>query len=368
MDYEQPIRIAQVIGKMWAGGVEAVVFNYYREIDHGKVQFDFYYDADSTVEPPADLIKMGARFYKLPPYQKLGSYILELRKYLVEKNYTIVHSHLNTLSVFPLFTAWTAGIPVRIAHNHSVPGGNELKRNAAKKILKAFSKVFATEYFACSEKAGRWLFGDKCFESGKVIVVKNAIDFEKFQVIKTQQTDLRRKLGLDSRKVFGHVGRFTFAKNHMKLLNVFKEIHDKDNDTSLLLVGDGELHDKIVEKIKDLQIDDSVICVGKVQNPEVYYSAIDIVILPSYFEGFSMTTIESQVAGIPIVISEAIPHEAVISGSCQYMKLKDSDKAWADVAYDLIGKTVELNENSNNFNIKKCAPKLQDWYLNRGNG
>ena len=115
---DEPIRVAQIMGKLWAGGVEMVVFNYYRAIDKSKIQFDFYYDADSTVEPPQDLIDMGARFYKIPPYQKLPQYIRELKKHLKENQYLIVHSHLNTLSVFPLFVAWMCRVPVRVAHNH----------------------------------------------------------------------------------------------------------------------------------------------------------------------------------------------------------------------------------------------------------
>lgn len=88
---DEPIRVAQIMGKLWAGGVEMVVFNYYRAIDKSKIQFDFYYDADSTVEPPQDLIDMGARFYKIPPYQKLPQYIRELKKHLKENQYLIVH-------------------------------------------------------------------------------------------------------------------------------------------------------------------------------------------------------------------------------------------------------------------------------------
>ncbi len=363
MKQEEPIRIAQIIGKMWAGGVETVVFNYYRALDHNKVQFDFYYDADSTVEPPEDIIEMGAHFYKLSPYQKIWRYLPELKKYFQERNYIIVHSHLNTLSVFPLFIAWIVGIPVRIAHNHSVPGGNEWKRNVIKLLLKKFSKVFATDYFACSEKAGYWLFGNKTFKEGKVKIIKNAIDFQKFSLPYERKRALKESLGLTHNVVYGHIGRFTFAKNHMKLLDIFKILYIRNNNAKLLLVGDGELHDQIYQKINKLALTDSVICVGKVQNPEVYYSVIDVMILPSYFEGFSMTTIESQVSGVPIVISKAIPIEAVISDSCQYRDLKDSDESWADAAESLLNKTVELNDRSYEFDIHRCAPLLQDWYL-----
>ena len=195
---DEPIRVAQIMGKLWAGGVEMVVFNYYRAIDKSKIQFDFYYDADSTVEPPQDLIDMGARFYKIPPYQKLPQYIRELKKHLKENQYLIVHSHLNTLSVFPLFVAWMCRVPVRVAHNHSVPSGKELKRDALKYFLRIFGRVFPTDYFACSEKAGRWMFGNRNYDAGKVVVIKNATDFERFRVgeelKKIAQSDSRIKI------------------------------------------------------------------------------------------------------------------------------------------------------------------------------
>ena len=154
----EPVRVAQIMGKLWAGGVEMVVFNYYRAIDKNKIQFDFYYDADSTVEPPQDLLDMGARFYKVPPYQNLPQYISKLKKCFIKNHYLIVHSHLNTLSIFPLFVAWMCNVPIRIAHNHSVPSGKEPQRDVLKYFLRIFARVFPTEYFACSEKAGRWMY------------------------------------------------------------------------------------------------------------------------------------------------------------------------------------------------------------------
>lgn len=106
-----------------------MAFNYYRFIDRTKIQFDFYYDMDSYVDPPHELIDMGARFYKVPPYQQLPKYIHELRLLFRENQYTIVHSHLNTISVFPLFAAYLEHIPIRIAHNHCVLGNGEPLRN-----------------------------------------------------------------------------------------------------------------------------------------------------------------------------------------------------------------------------------------------
>ena len=359
---KHPTRIAYIIGKMWAGGVEAVVFNYYRAIDHSKYQFDFYYDEDSTVEPPWDLIDMGARFIMLPPYQRMPKYIKELRKHLKKEKYAIVHSHLNTLSVFPLYAAWRENIPVRIAHNHSVPGGNELKRNIAKNILRCFSKLFSTDYFACSEKAGRWMFGDKAFDGGKVYVLKNAVDFQKFNISDDEVDAQKAELGIQNKLVIGHVGRFTYAKNHQFLLDIFKEVMKEKESAVLLLVGDGELHDEIVQGIKNRGIENNVVLVGKVQTPEKYYRLNDVIVLPSVFEGLSMSTVESQVAGVPVVISKAIPEEAIISDGCVYMDIKESPSMWAKTVVNMIDRKMHLTDAAEDYDIKVQSPKLEAWY------
>lgn len=358
---QEPIRVAQIMGKLWAGGVEMVVFNYYRAIDKSKIQFDFYYDADSTVEPPQELIDMGARFYKIPPYQKLPSYLRTLRGYFKENNYQIVHSHINTLSVFPLFAAWSCGISIRIAHNHSVPGGNEVKRNLLKYFLRLFAKVFSTDYFACSEKAGRWMFGDKDFDSGKVFVMKNAIDFDRFRPSQDIVEKKKKELRLEEKLVIGHVGRFTFAKNHQFLLDVFKQLSEIRNDAILLLVGDGELHEIICEGIRKRKLENRVVRTGQVSNPQVYYRLMNVLVLPSIFEGLPVTTIESQIAGVPVVASTAVPEEAIISDSIVRLELGDKNE-WVNTILNITDKVVTLDNRSNDYNIYSTVNKLEKWY------
>ena len=359
----EPIRVAQIMGKLWAGGVEMVVFNYYRAIDKSKVQFDFYYDADSTVEPPQDLIDMGARFIKVPPYQRLTKYLKTLKKHFKENNYKIVHSHINTLSVFPLYMAWRCGIPVRIAHNHSVPGGESLKRTGLKYFLKMFARVFATDYFACSEKAGRWLFGDKNYESGRVTVIKNAVDFNRFRPSIDILTSLRNRLKIENAFVVGCIGRFTFAKNHFFLIDTFEEVKKRKNDAILLLVGDGELHDEIQKYVEERNLKEYVRFAGQVSDPENYYKLCNVVAVPSIFEGLSLTTIEAQVAGVQVIISNAIPDEAIISDACKRVDLKK--QLWTEHICTLEPVRVQLKSNSKEYDITLASEKLCKYYLGK---
>ena len=360
---DKPIRIAQIMGKLLGGGVEMVVFNYYRAIDKSKIQFDFYYDADSSVEPPQDLIDMGARFIKIPQYQHLPQFLNALKKHFRANNYTIVHSHINTISVFPLYMAWRCGVPVRIAHNHSVPSGESCKRTALKYFLRSFSRVFPTDYFACSEKAGRWLFGDKNFDESQVTVIKNAVDFERFRPSEDVLSPLRKELGLENKYVIGCIGRLTFAKNHRFLIDVFKEVKHRRQDTVLLLVGRGELNDELHRIVDTEGLTNSVVFAGHVYNPGSYYRLCDVIAVPSVFEGLSLTTIEAQVAGVPVIISNAVPDEAVISDGCTRLDL--DKEMWVNIVLKCGTKETRLDNRSKYYDIQFASKLLEKWYLNK---
>lgn len=198
---DNPIRIAQVIGKMNSGGVESFVMNYYSNINKEKVQFDFIVDSDSTFIPQEEIERLGGRIFIIPPYQKIFKYSISLIKIFKKNKYKIVHSHLNTLSIFPLFCAYISGVKIRIAHSHSTSNPKEKKRNFIKNMLKPFSKLFANNYFACSEHAGRWLFGNKAFDSEKVKIIANAIDLQRFKFDEKTRIKIRKQLNLEGKLV-----------------------------------------------------------------------------------------------------------------------------------------------------------------------
>jgi glycosyltransferase involved in cell wall biosynthesis len=366
----EPIRIAQIIGKMMAGGVESVVFNYYRNIDKSKFQFDFYYDADSIIEPPQDLIEMGARFIKIPPYQKLPSYIKALRRHFKENKYEIVHSNMNTLSVFPLYAAWKSKIPTRIAHSHSTASKGETKRNILKYILRPFSKLFATDYCACSKYAGEWLFGKRAVKKGKVTVFNNAIELSKFRFNQQVRDDIRKELDIENKFVVGHVGRFCYQKNHEFLIDIFEEIHKKREDAVLVLVGIGELTDDIKQKVHDKGLDDVVLFLGKRTDVNQLYQAMDVFIFPSRYEGLGLVAIEAQASGLYAVCSDVLPIEANASHNARFISLNKSAATWADEVLalcenkqDRLTAVTEVAEAG--YDITKEAKKLETFYDNR---
>ena len=361
------IRVVHVIGSVCKGGVESVVFNYYKFIDRTKVQFDFVVDDDSPCEIPDEILNLGCRVYKIPPYTKLLAYIKALKKIFIENDYKIVHSHMNTLSVFTLYAAKKAGVPIRIAHNHSTAGKGEFKRNLVKYALRPFAKLYPTHLFACSEYSGRWLFGIKEFNKGKVTVFNNAIDTSLFLFNEDMRSKVRCDLGIEDKFVIGHVGRFMTQKNHSFLIDVFNEIHKRDKKSVLLLVGDGELRTQIEEKVKALNLQDYVVFTGSRNNVHELYQAMDVFVLPSLYEGLGMVAVEAQAAGLPCYISSKVPNEAIlISKQYRTLPLGVSPKIWASsITKDL---TIYQRESdtktivSQGYDIREVVKTLEEHY------
>lgn len=367
---EQPIRVAQIMGKWLGGGVESVVMNYYRHINREKIQFDFICDNDSTDIPYEEIEKLGGKVILIPPYQKIIKYHKELKKVLKDGKYKIVHSHINTLSVFSLFAAKSAGVPVRIAHSHSTTNKKEKKKNLLKQVLRPFSKVFATDYMCCSELAGRWLFGNKEYDKGNVYLLNNAIDLDQFKYNEQIRKEKRKELNIeDSTLVIGHVGRFVEQKNHRFLIDVFHEVHKQKENSILLLAGQGPLMDEIKEKVKTLGLEDNVRFLGQRNDINELYQAMDVFVFPSLYEGLGMAVVEAQVSGLPCVVSTKVPQIAKVTDRIIFMNLDSQIKKWTDGIIKSLNKgdrkNIKFIDEIKNYDIRKESAQLEKFYLGK---
>lgn len=364
---KDPIRIAHIVGKMKSGGVESVVMNYFRNIDRTKVQFDFIIDEDSTIVPYDEIESLGGRVYKIPPYQKPIAYHKKLVRLFSENKYCIVHSHINTLSVFPLFAAKRAGVPVRIAHVHSTAGKGELSRNIVKYALRPFSRLFPTHFLTNSDYAGRWLFGNRLYNSGKVKLVKNAIDLSKFAFDLQVRQSVREAFSVKDKFVLGHVGRFMKQKNHSFLIDIFEQIRLQEPESVLLLVGEGELKTEIQDKVDKLKLSDYVHFLGVRDDVHKFFQAMDAFLFPSLYEGLGIVAIEAQAAGLKVVASDMVPEEAKITDDVIFIPLRQPAEKWAEIILDSSSRdraapTEQLVAAG--YDIVATAEKLIEIYFN----
>lgn len=360
------IKVAHVIGMAINGGTESLWINYYKNINRDLIQFDFLVESESKLINKKEIEKLGGNVIIIPSYKNVFKYMRTLKKIFKKNKYDIVHSNMNALSVFPLRAAKKAGIKIRIAHSHSTSNKLEWKKNIIKNLLRLFSKKYATHYMACSERAGRWLFGNKTFDSGKVTIIKNAIDIDKFKFNHQLRKNIRSEYFVsDDEILIGNIGRMMPQKNQLFLLDVFSKFHSFNQKSKLMIVNDGPLLEKLKTKVESLRLKDSVIFVGPKTNISDFYSAFDVFTLPSLYEGLGIVLIEAQANGLNCLASQNVPHEVDVTGNVLFLDL-DIEKWFSEL------KKISTSRSSwtycsdclthNNYCITNSVKKLEDLY------
>lgn len=361
------LRIAHVVGKWLGGGVESVVMNYYRNIDRSKIQFDFFCDEDSTNIPYEEIKELGGNVVIIPSYSKVFKYQKKLRQELINGKYNIIHSHINTMSVFPLRAAKKAGLKIRIAHSHSTSNKIEWKKNLLKNILKPFSKIYATDYMCCSEYAGRWLFGNKEYDNGKVYLLNNAIDTKKYTFDENARKEIREKYNIsDNQTVIGHIGRFVNQKNHEFLIELFNEYQKLNSSSVLILIGQGPNWENIHNLVDSLNIKEKVLFIPQQKDVSKIYNAFDYFVLPSLYEGLPVVGVEAQCNDLTCFFSTDMTKETKILEKSKFIELNKGPVFWAEEIFknnEKIRKDVSSVLAAKNFDIKTEAVKLEHFYL-----
>src|SRR5699024_12413484 len=150
-------------------------------------------------------------------------------------------------------------------------------------------------------------------------VFNNGIDLEKFKYNEQVRKEYRKKLRLENKFVIGHIGRFNMQKNHHFLLQVFNELQKKRSNSILLLIGDGELKEDIIREVEQMGLKDKVRFLGVRKDTRELYQAMDIFLLPSFFEGFPVLAVESLDEELPIIdytnISEMLKFTQIVKST-----------------------------------------------------
>ena len=361
-------RVAVIMGKMHSGGKKNLVMEYYRHIDRNKIQFDFICDSDSNAIPKEEIESLGGRVYIVSPYQKIFRNIKEVKDILKSNDYKIVHGYNGTMNVFAMLAAKNCGVPVRI--NESISMGHIAdKKTYIKNVLKPFSKLFCTHYMANGEACGRWQFGDKAFDEGKVTVFKTVIDTEKHGYDTQLREKCREELGLKDNIVIGHIGRLTEQKNTLFIIDIFKEIYAKEKRARLVIIGDGNLREEMEQKIKREELDDAILYLGRREDIHQFYNAFDAFLLPSLYEGLPVVGVEAQCSGLPMFFSTEISKE---SSPCDdigfFIELSEGPAKWAEFVLQKTKETMGIRRDHRKevcdagFDSVVEGKKLAYWY------
>ncbi|MEK5214647.1 glycosyltransferase family 1 protein [Psychrobacillus sp. FSL H8-0487] len=363
------IRILHIVTKMDAAGIETLLMNFYRNIDRTKVQFDFLTHRSEKGFYDDEISELGGRIYTVPAINpfKHQQYLNSLDEFFDNhREYKIVHSHINTYSMYPLRAAMKAGVPIRIAHSHIANVPFDLK-TPFRIYTKSKLTKYSTHNFACSEMAGLWLFGREIASNGTFKVINNSIDASKYVYNEVTQKNIRKQMDIEGKFVIGHIGRFSKQKNHFFLVDIFHEIYKKDPNSVLVLIGEGPLQSSIEKKIEELKLKESVIFTGVSTNVNELLQVMDVFVFPSRFEGLGIVAVEAQAAGVPCIVSEYIPEEAFITNIIEKISLSKSPNEWANAILKLGNhkKKNTLQEiNKAKFDIAEQKNELEYFYLN----
>lgn len=343
----KPIKVLQIGMTDNIGGMESYLMAQYRNLNREIVRYDFLnITGESQIIFAEEIKRNGDSVYAVPSRHKsLLKHYWGIFKLLYQKRHEYKYIVLNTCSlyyVFPLFIAALVGIHHRVIHSHNA--GDEITESLARKCLKRLNvfllKASATDYWACSNLAGNWMFGAHPF-----LVIHNAIDTPKFVFNPAIRKRVRKDLGIENKFVIGTVARFSPQKNHEFLIDVFKEISSKRDDAILMLVGDAAgFHDRvemIKEKIHIYHLEDKVLFLGMRDDTNKLYQAMDCHVLPSHFEGLCITALEAQASGLPCICSDSLPEETAVTRRFYTFSLNESAESWAEFILQHVGQERE---------------------------
>ena len=363
------VRILHVLHSMNRGGAENAIMNYYRHIDRDKLQFDFLLTEQNKCHFEDEINSLGGKIYRVP-LLRMGNplpYIKAVSAFFNEHpEYQIVHSHTSSKSVFPLWIAKKKGVPVRIAHSHSSQSEIGID-GTIRNLLKYPLKHVSTNYLACGEVAAEWLYGKEEFQAGHVKIIPNVIECKKFVYDTNIREEYRRKLGISNDTILlGCTARFCYPKNQIFAVDILNELHKKNINSMLLLVGDGEERPMIESNISKNGLGDFVIFSGVVPNVSDYEQAMDVFLMPSFFEGLPLSLIEAQISGLKCFASTGVPQEADKTGLVSFIPLDKGPRYWAElivsqIPYNRRSYLLEMQEAG--YDAETSAKKLQDYYL-----
>ncbi len=369
-------RVLQVVSCMNRGGIETFLMNVYRRIDRTKIQFDFLccsslYGIDDKCDYDDEILQLGGKIFTVEDPKKVGpkNFMYQVKEIINKGQYDVVHSHVFLLNGIILKVAKDEGIVKRISHSHTSLDCNKtsIKRLVYRFYMKKLIIQNATFLLGCSSKANEYLYG-KSYKRLNAKVINNAIDVKNFEFDPIRREKVRNTLGINDKFVIGHIGRFSPEKNHDFIIDIFKNINEKNTNSILMLIGgDNGLESYIRDKVKKEGIFKSVIFMGMRTDISDLLQAMDVFVFPSVYEGLGMVAIEAQATGIKCVVSDRVPDEVKITDLVEFISLNKQAGFWAEkiLTYNNDYKRLDTCEEiiQAGFNIKEVSNELEQMYI-----
>lgn len=371
------MKVLDILGEpIVKGGQESFILNMYSNMDKDKIQIDVYTpffcennDFKNGIEKNGGKVYIGnSKFDK----NKKTVFKNSVKEFLKNNKYDTVH--IQSGSIYSLMIgakiAKKLGVKNVIVHSHC--GGFVNFKYKIIKFLSAYNlNKYPTEFWACSNLAAEWKFPKKIIKQKKYKIINNAIDTSKIYYSEEIRNKTRESLNLENKLVVGHIGRFAKQKNHSFLIDIFNEIHKINDQSILLLIGTGELQDEIKKKVCEFKLEDNVKFMGIRTDICECLNAMDVFVLPSYFEGLPVVGVEAQATGLPIVTSTDVTNELPIKNLVFQYSLQENAEIWAKEILKIVKSIKRKNTTKEikdcKYDVITAAKLMQEEYLKLNN-
>lgn len=345
-----------------ASGVNTFAMNYLRGFNHEDVEVDFavYFERESPYI--AEIKSYGGKTYLLPPVKNIFSHVSECRRILHDGKYDVIHDNSLVLTIPIMIAAKLEKVPVRILHSHVTELGETRGKKIRNKSLLPFLKMSATDYLACSNVAGKAMFGTMPFTIVPNVVQANSLVFNRFK-----RDEKRNIMDVSCKKVIATVGRAAMQKNPFFALDVIKKLSEIEDNIVFWWIGNGPLEKEIKEYANRIGVGEHFVFLGKRSDVVELYQAMDVFFLPSLFEGLPLTGVEAQAMGLPIVLSDTVTDEMVYTDLVDYVGLNASTEVWAKHLKKALARKVNRGSYSDKlkqsiFSDVGCGERLMNLY------
>lgn len=340
-------------------GIDKYILNYVDSVKDEDITFDFLTRYD---EPNAKKVikERGYRLYKVSRNRHFFKQMSEMKKLIKKNKYDVAYFNISeSFNCVGIIAAKLFGVKKVVVHSHSsgIEKYNIIGKTFAKFVNSLFKPVISIcsdLNLACSDKAAKWLYSRNVYDNDDYTIIYNAVDYKKFEYNEEVRNKIRKQFKIEDKFVLGHVGRFSYAKNHKFLIDIFVEYLKKNPESVLICVGEGPDFERIVEYSKKKNVYDKIIFTGPIDNVHEVVQAFDCFLLPSRFEGLAIVGVEAQFSQTKCLFSNRISKMTTISDDTIFLPINDP-KVWAE---KISSKKANLNKEAENYKLDKVEKQF----------
>lgn len=353
------IKLCMITKNMILNGISTVVSSYCDNLSADKYEISILTGEEISEKYINKYEGTNVKIIRCPSKDKdKVGYYRAIYKYLKRNKTDIVHVHGNSgVCAIELMIAKLCGVKKRVMHSHNTT----CDHTTVHMLLKPLLNVLCTDKCACGMAAGKWLYYKK------FVVVPNSFDTKHFEYDQIKRDKVRETLGIKDEVVICHVGLFNYQKNHPYLIEIYNEYAENHPASKLLLVGEGEDKERIEGLASKSKYGGNIIFYGKSTDASEIYSAADVFILPSRFEGLPLVLLEAQISGLPCLVSDKVTREAYLGGDVEWLSILDDPRKWSEKIHvmPLKKRNSFINEHIrevSKYEIRNTVEILEDIY------